>query len=111
MNTRKYSKKQEDSVAKLTQGRTQFNSGATPYYKGDVTTKDFLLECKTVIKRQKSISIKEEWIIKLKNEAFGMGKNRYALAFNFGPDESNYFILNEKQFQEYQELINKDVPN
>lgn len=38
MNTRKYSKKQEDRVAKVVGGKVNANSGATSFFKGDVRT-------------------------------------------------------------------------
>ena len=48
--TRYYSDKQEMSVAKAVGGRKTPNSGATPYVKGDVLTKQWIFECKTIIK-------------------------------------------------------------
>ena len=62
--TRFYSSKQEKTVAKAIGGRQTANSGATPWQKGDVTTKGangFLIECKTKTSASESISIKKEW--------------------------------------------------
>lgn len=42
--TRAASRRQENKVAKLLGGKVQPNSGATDYYKGDVTTDEMLLE-------------------------------------------------------------------
>ena len=47
MNTRKYSYEQEQRIAKLLNGKVNANSGATDFYKGDVRTTAFLVECKT----------------------------------------------------------------
>lgn len=94
MNTRKFSKKQETRVAKNLGGKVNSNSGATSFYKGDVNTENVLIECKTSIKPVKSISIKKEWLTKLDEEKFAMGKFHSALAFDFG-DGKDYFIINE----------------
>lgn len=98
MNTRKFSKKQETRVAKNLGGKVNSNSGATSFYKGDVNTENVLIECKTSIKPVKSISIKKEWLTKLDEEKFAMGKFHSALAFDFG-DSKDYFIINEDMME------------
>lgn len=101
MNTRKYSKNQEKYVAKQLGGRVQPNSGATPFLKGDVVVgAEWLVECKTQMISKNSISIKKDWLDKLEEERFAMRKSNKVLAFNFGPDEPNYFILDEKTFKQ-----------
>lgn len=92
MNTRKYSKQQETRVAKKLGGKVNANSGATGFYKGDVRTEHFLVECKTATKEVKSVSIKKEWLEKLKEEKFAMGKEQIALGFDFG-DGNDYFVI------------------
>ena len=104
MDTRKYSRAQEDRVAKAIGGKVNANSGATGFYKGDVRTKYFLVECKTSIKPVKSISIKKDWIDKLQEEKFSMGKNRIAIGFDFG-DGEDYFIIDKRSFQEYNRML------
>lgn len=94
MNTRQYSKQQEKRVAKDLKGKVNSNSGATAFYKGDVTTNHVLVECKTTTKKVKSVSIKKEWLTKLDEEKFAMGKYHSALAFDFG-DGNDYFIINK----------------
>ena len=107
--TRYFSKKQETKVAKSLDGDVQCNSGATDFRKGDVTTEQFLIECKTKTSHSKSISIKKDWLLKNKQEALFMGKPYNALAFSFGPDEPNYYIIDEYLFQELLEYLkNKD---
>lgn len=104
--TRFYSKKQENAVAKAVNGKRVANSGATAFHKGDVTTDDFLIECKTTTCEHKaSFSIKEEWLKKNREEAFGMGKRHNALAFQFGENMPNYYVIDEKQFNEYLLLL------
>lgn len=103
-STRFYSKKQENDVAEVLGGRTTPNSGATQYIKGDVSAKHWLLECKTCMTNKKSFSIRKEWLTGIKEEAKQQGKMNYAVAFNFGPGQENYYILTEKKFKELLEL-------
>ena len=110
--TRHFSAKQEAAVAKATGGKRTPNSGATPWSKGDVLTdghNSWLIECKTKTTTSESISIKRAWLNKLKEEALFMCKERTAVAFNFGPDAPNYYIIEEWQFQEYLELLRDNV--
>lgn len=107
MNTRKFSKAQESRVAKNLKGKKQANSGATPFFKGDVVTDDFCIECKTAVTEKQSMSIKADWIEKLKEEAFAMNKPYWAVAFNFGGlnNKENFYIINEQLFKELVEHI------
>lgn len=57
-----------------------------------------LLECKTKTSPSESISIKKEWLVKNESERIFMGKKYSAIAFNFGPDENNYYIIDEFLF-------------
>lgn len=116
ISTRFFSKKQENAVAQTIQGRTTPNSGATPYQKGDVSTsysvelddnghvvhekESWLLECKCSMSAKQSFAIKKQWLEGIKEEAFQAGKMNYAVVFSFGPNQENYYILNEKKFKE-----------
>ena len=102
--TRYYSKKQEDAVAQELEGHRQPNSGATAFAKGDVTLDNFLLECKTKTKSSDSITVKKEWFEKNRQEALFIGKPYSAVVINFGPDEENYYIIDESLFKT---LLNK----
>lgn len=97
--TRYYSKKQEDSIAKKLGGSRVKNSGATAWAKGDVNLDKWLLEAKTKMTSSASISIQKEWLEKNNKEALFMGKPYSALAFNFGPDQPNYYIIDESLFE------------
>ena len=99
-NNKYYSNRQEKKIAKELGGKQTSNSGATSFSKGDIRTKQFLIEAKTVTKSKDSFSIKKAWLMKNKEEAFAMNKPYNALAFNFGPNEENYYIINEKLFKE-----------
>ena len=106
--TRYYSTKQEKQVAKTLGGTRTKNSGATMFQKGDLTTDDWLIECKTKMSPSESMSIKKEWLEKNLKESLFMGKKYNALAFNFGPDESNYYIIDEQTFQCLVELLKEN---
>ena len=105
---RYFSKKQEKVVAKELGGKTVSNSGATRFDRGDAKTDKFLIECKTVTKEQKTFTIKKEWLIKNKEEAFAMRKDYNALAFDFG-DNKRYYIIDEKTFKIIQELLENEL--
>lgn len=99
MNTRKFSSKQEQYIAELLSGRQQSNSGATAFNKGDVITDDWLIECKTTTKPKSSFSIKKEWIDKNFIERVEMLKPYSAIAFQFKPNGTNYFVVDEETFK------------
>lgn len=102
--TRYFSSLQEEHIASLLNGKTTPNSGATPFFKGDVVAGDFLIECKTTSTSKGSFSIKEDWIEALESERIGMRKTYSALAFQFSPQDSgkpfnrNYFVMDEDTF-------------
>ena len=108
--TRYFSSRQEKSVAKSLKGKTVPNSGATPFQKGDVSTDNWLIECKTKTSPSESISIKREWLEKNEEEAFSMQKEHAALAFNFGDlhNPRNYYIISEEEFKRLLKLERGD---
>lgn len=110
--TRYYSNKQEDQVAKSLGGKTTKNSGATLFQKGDLTLDNWLIEAKTKTSNSESMSIKKEWLSKNLSESLFMGKKYNALVFSFGPDEDNYYIIDEYLFKELvYYLDNKEKEN
>lgn len=96
--TRYYSNKQEEAVAKLIGAQRQSNSGASLFAAGDLTSSkaSMLVECKTCTTSKESMLIKKEWITKSKEEAHSKRLINSCIAFSFGPDEPNYFIIDEK---------------
>lgn len=103
--TRFYSNRQEKHVAKALGGKKVANSGATPFNKGDVTTGQWLIECKTCTREQKTFTLRKEWIDKNRQEAFAMRKPYTAIAIDFGDGEQHY-LINEalfKQLKDYME--------
>lgn len=102
MVTRYFSDLQEKHIAKVTGGKVQSNSGGTKFGGGDVHTEKFFIEAKTPTTLKKSFSIREEWLLKAKEQAFEQGKEESVLAFRFSPDdEPDYYVLTERQFLEY----------
>ena len=97
-STRYYSNNQEISVCKLLNAIQTPNSGAGKWRKGDCQQQEasLLIECKTVTTDKNSFSIKKDWIIKNKEEAFNQRLNNTCIAFNFGPNQKNYFVIDEK---------------
>lgn len=103
--TRYYSSKQERAVANKFGGSRTLNSGATKFQKGDVLNRRCLFECKTKVTPSKSMSIQKEWLEKNEKEALFMGKDYSVIAFNFGPNEKNYYILDEYAFEDFMDLL------
>lgn len=107
--TRYFSSRQEKHVAKAVGGKQTANSGATQFQKGDVSTDNWLIECKTKVSPSESISIKREWLEKNEEEAFAMQKSHSALCFNFGDvrNAKNYYIISEQEFKRFLKLEEK----
>jgi hypothetical protein len=105
--TRYYSGKQEKQVAKTTNSKKQKNSGASMFCKGDLKSEKFLIECKTKAKSSESISIKKEWIDKIKQEMFAMNREYWSVAFSFG-NNKNYYIIDEDLFCQLKEMIENE---
>lgn len=94
------SQKQEQQIAKMVGGRIQANSGGTRFGGGDVHTKNLFIEAKTPLSDKASFSIKKEWLDKAQEQAFQQGKDYYALAFRFGPDEPDFFVIDRRLFRQ-----------
>ena len=103
-STRYFSKIQEKQVSKVLGGKPTPNSGATKYIKGDVVSKHWLLECKTCMTNKQSFSIKKQWLTGIQEEAKQQGKSNYAVVFNYGPNQDNYYIITEQKFKEILEV-------
>ena len=102
MITRYFSDKQEKHIAKVSGGKVQKNSGGTKFGGGDVHTNKFLIEAKTPTKEQTSFTIKKEWIIKMREQAYEQGKEESVLAFRFDPNiDTDLYVLSQRQFLEY----------
>ena len=103
------SSKQEKQIAKMVGGWTQSNSGGTRFGGGDVHTATMLIEAKTPTTEKSTFSIKKEWLDKAREQAFEQNKTSYALAFRFGPDEPDFFVIDAKLFKELINYLEEDL--
>ena len=95
-STRYFSDCHEKSVCKALNGKQTSNSGANRFEKGDVIVDNMLIECKCAMSEKDSVSIKKDWILKNKEEAFRNRLSNSCLCFNFEPDGNNYYVIDEK---------------
>lgn len=98
MNTRQASSKQEKRVAKTLGEKVVAGSGAMDFLKGDVFGSLFI-ECKTNMEKRKTITVKEDWFLKAKAQAYQMRRNEYVVSFSFD-NETDYFATESTLFQE-----------
>ena len=106
--TRSFSKRQEDAIAKKFGGERVKNSGATMFQKGDVKLNKWMIEAKTHTSSKDSMAIKRLWLEKNRQESLFMGKPYSALAFNFGPNEPNYYVIDEDLFAQLVEFLDQE---
>ena len=109
LNGKNCSSKQEKQIAKMVSGRVQSNSGGTRFGGGDVHTKTVFIEAKTPTTEKSSFSIKKEWLEKAKEQAFEQNKTSYALAFRFGPDDPDFFVIDAKLFKALINHLEEDL--
>lgn len=97
-STRYFSTLQENDICSKLNATRQPNSGASVFRKGDVINYDasLLIEAKTVTSEKDSFSIKKDWIKKNREEAFTQRVFNGCIAFNFGPEQENFFVIDEK---------------
>lgn len=108
-STRYYSHKQESSVAKMVNGKLTSNSGATPFYKGDVISDNVMYECKTSMKPVNSYSVKKSVLDILQTEVIGSRYEAGVLVFNFGPNTQNYYVLDERFYKELIDIRKENI--
>ena len=109
-STRHFSDMQEERVSKTIGGSKTPSSGSGHFIKGDVIQREahLLVECKTVMTEKQSISIKKEWIEKNIQEARAMRLDNSCLAVNFGPNQENYYVIDEKLMRFLVEKLKDD---
>ena len=97
-STRAFADVHEKSICKALGARQQPNSGASKFSAGDVVHDDasMLIEAKCSMSEKQSFYIKRDWIEKNKSETFSIRKSNSALCFNFEPNGSNYYVIDEK---------------
>ena len=96
-STRYFSDNHEKAICKALGAYQVLNSGAGRFKKGDCIQEDasLLIEAKCSMSEKNSFSIKKDWLIKIKEEAFEDRLNNFCLCFNFEPQGDNYYIINE----------------
>lgn len=97
---------QEKEVAKLVNGEVQIASGALSHGGGDVLTENWFLECKTVISKKDSYSVKKSILDKMYEQSFEQQKNYSSLAFRFSPEGEDYFVVNSETFKHMMKSVN-----
>lgn len=100
-STKYLSDRQELAVARATDGKRTWASGAGVFDKTDVVTNAFAIECKTAMKEKSSFAIQRAWIDKVEEQSFSAHKNHWAIAFNFGGMTNvahNYYVISEEDF-------------
>ena len=112
-STRYFSTIHEESVAKALGGMRNSSSGSGHFRKGDVVCKksSMLAECKTAMEDKNSFSIKKEWIDKNKEETFAMRLDNSCIAFNFGPNQPNHYVINENLMKFLVEKLEEEYDN
>lgn len=97
-STRYFSDQHEKSICAALEGVQVSNSGAGRFQKGDVIIEDasLLIEGKCSMSDKSSVSIKKDWILKNKEEAFRNRLDNSCVCFNFSPKEENYYVINER---------------
>lgn len=107
--TRYYSNLQERDVARKLGGKQVGGSGSSIRSLGDVRVgSKILLECKTTMTEKTSYSVKKEILEKIRKEARIMGRYFSILAFNFGPETENYYVIDEDTMKFLVDKINEE---
>lgn len=103
--TRHYSSIQEQKIANYLGGTLTPNSGAS-HKKGDILLADTIVECKTRTKQSISHTIKKEWVLDLIKECIEMGKQHWAIVFDFGTQKLNeqFVVIPIDDYKEYLSL-------
>ena len=110
-STRAAADRHEKSICKALGAKQQSNSGAGMFRKGDVVQNEasLLIEAKTTMTDKESFSIKKDWIIKNKEEAFAIRKSNSCICFNFGPEQENYYVIDERLMKFLVEKLAEDL--
>lgn len=98
-STRWYSDRHEKQVASELDLDVQVSSGSRPFHKGDVVSRHITIDCKTVTKPQKAVSIPEAWFKKIDEESITNGTELSGIAFNYEPGGDSYVAVPITQFR------------
>jgi len=112
--TRYYSEKQEKFVADYLKAKKVSNSGAPLFTYGDVICDNVLIECKTKVRKSKTLTIERKWFKDIREEAFNANKSIHAVLFDFGyvaDYTETYVAVRLDDFKFLMELYNKEMGN
>lgn len=110
-STRYASETQEARISKKLNAKISSNSGAGRFNKSDLFIKEASLsiECKTCMSEKTSFSIKKDWFLKHKEEAFSNKLDNHVIAFNFYcEDKDDYYIIDDKLMKYLVEKLKED---
>jgi hypothetical protein len=98
------SRESEKSLALKIQGKVQPASGALPVakFKGDVVTDCFMIDDKTT--QAESFNVSQKLMRKTRDDAFKQ-RRRGAVCVHFESTGMRYFVITEKEFLEYSQLL------
>ena len=88
--------------------KVQSNSGATSFDKGDIVSDLVVLECKTVMKEQKQVTLKKEWFTLIREEQFQMRKELSGVLFDFG-DGDDFVAITLADFKRFLRLVEAEL--
>jgi hypothetical protein len=97
-NTTQASNKHEKRVAKSLGERQVTGGGRGDFAKGDVFGTLFI-ECKTQMTAKASMTVKEEWFKKAKEQAFQMRRQDSAVSFSFD-NQKDFYAVDERLFEQ-----------
>lgn len=97
---------QEKQVAILVNGNIQPASGGTSHGGGDVLTKNWFFECKTVTSTKNSYSIKKTVLDKMYEQMYEQKRDYSALVFRFSPEGDDYMVIDSNTFKYMMDCAN-----
>jgi len=93
---KKIAQRQDKRVSKKTGLRIRANSGAVAGHRGDLGGPDLFVETKTGYAKPGTLHFDKEWIKKVRQQAFSMGKPYWAIVIDPGVGE-DYVLTELKQ--------------
>lgn len=96
--TKYFSSQQERRIAKSLDGTNDLQSGGGKFIKSDVVLEEWVIEAKTKVVPQSSITIHKDWFTSVEQDRADMKKSYAAVCFSFG-DGKDYYAMDEKTFK------------
>lgn len=96
--TKYFSSQQERRIAKSLDGTNDLQSGGGKFNKADVILEEWVIEAKTKVTPQESMTIHKDWFIGVEKDRSDMKKSYAAVCFSFG-DGKDYYAMDERTFK------------